>query len=351
MRVVVTGGAGYIGTHTVTRLLERDYDVVVVDNYDNSSPEALARVRAIVGDERSTRLRVIEGDACDEDVLNDAFESIEGKVDAVIHFAGLKAVGESAREPLKYYGNNIASTIALMRAMARYGCKKIIFSSSATVYGEPASVPCTEDFPVAALNPYGRTKLFIEHILQDVYASDTEWDVAILRYFNPVGAHESGTLGEDPKGIPNNLMPFVQQVAVGRRPELSVFGTDYPTADGTGRRDYIHVVDLADGHVAAVEKLTGATKAGIITVNLGTGKSTSVLELVAAFEKASGKKIPMKMVGRRPGDAAEVYAKTDKAFEVLGWRAHRTIEDCCVDQWRWASMNPYGYAGKEGADA
>jgi UDP-glucose 4-epimerase len=214
------------------------------------------------------------------------------------------------------------------------------------VYGEPASVPCTEDFPTAALNPYGRTKLFIEHILSDLQKSDGEWRVALLRYFNPVGAHESGTLGEDPKGIPNNLMPFVQQVAVGRRPELNVFGNDYPTKDGTGRRDYIHVVDLADGHVAAVKKLTTDPNAGLITVNLGTGTSTSVLELVAAFEKASGKKIPCKMVARREGDAAEVYGATQKAFEVLGWRAERTIEDCCKDQWKWASANPYGYLGK-----
>ena len=349
-RIVVTGGAGYIGSHTCVRLLDHGHEVVVVDNYDNSCATALERVRAIVGASASARLSAHEVDCCDRDALDAVFATC-GDVDAVIHFAGLKAVGESVRLPMRYYENNIASTLALCEVMARHGCKKIIFSSSATVYGEPATVPCTEDFPTSALNPYGRTKLFIEHILTDLYTSDNEWDVAILRYFNPVGAHASGTLGEDPKGIPNNLMPFVQQVAVGRRPELSVFGNDYPTKDGTGRRDYIHVVDLADGHVAAVNKLTDTTvKAGLITVNLGTGTSTSVLELVAAFEKASGKTIPMKMVGRRPGDTAEVYAKTDKAFEVLGWRAERTIEDCCVDQWRWASANPYGYAGKEDAE-
>ena len=353
MRVLVTGGAGYIGSHTCVRLLDAGYDVVVVDNYDNSCAIALDRVRAIVGDAVSARLSAHEVDCCDADALEEVFATYDGRggVDAVIHFAGLKAVGESVAKPMRYYSNNITSTLVLCDVMARHGCKKIIFSSSATVYGEPATVPCTEDFPTAALNPYGRTKLFIEHILTDLYKSDEAWDVAILRYFNPVGAHASGTLGEDPKGIPNNLMPFVQQVAVGRRPELSVFGTDYPTQDGTGRRDYIHVVDLADGHVAAVKKLTDSvSKAGLITVNLGTGKSTSVLELVAAFEKASGKTIPMKMVDRRPGDAAEVYAKTDKAFEVLGWRAERTIEDCCIDQWKWASTNPYGYAGKEDAE-
>ena len=345
VKVLVTGGAGYIGSHTCVQLLNAGASVVVVDNFDNSCAEALNRVRAVVGEERSARLTFHEVDCCDREGLDRAFEA-SGKVDAVIHFAGLKAVGESVAEPMKYYDNNITSTLVLCEIMAKRGCKNIIFSSSATVYGEPASVPCTEDFPKAALNPYGRTKLFIEHILSDLYVSDKTWKVALLRYFNPVGAHASGTLGEDPKGIPNNLMPFVQQVAVGRRPELNVFGNDYPTKDGTGRRDYIHVVDLADGHVAAVKKLCTDPDAGLITVNLGTGKSTSVLELVEAFEKASGKKIPCKIVDRRPGDAAEVYGATEKAFEVLGWRAERTIEDCCVDQWKWASTNPYGYAGK-----
>jgi len=345
VNVLVTGGAGYIGSHTCVQLLNAGASVVVVDNFDNSCAEALNRVRAIVGEEKSARLTFHEVDCCDREALDRAFEA-SGKVDAVIHFAGLKAVGESVAKPMKYYDNNITSTLVLCEIMAKRGCKNLIFSSSATVYGEPASVPCTEDFPTAALNPYGRTKLFIEHILSDLYVSDKTWKVALLRYFNPVGAHASGTLGEDPKGIPNNLMPFVQQVAVGRRPELNVFGNDYPTKDGTGRRDYIHVVDLADGHVAAVKKLCTDPDAGLITVNLGTGKSTSVLELVEAFEKASGKKIPCKIVDRRPGDAAEVYGATEKAFKVLGWRAERTIEDCCVDQWKWASTNPYGYAGK-----
>ena len=344
--VLVTGGAGYIGSHTCVRLLHAGARVTVVDNFDNSCAESLKRVRNIVGEDAGSRLTHHEVDCCDKVALDGVFASAGVTFDAVIHFAGLKAVGESVAEPMKYYENNIVSTLVLCETMAKHGCKTIIFSSSATVYGEPASVPCTEDFPTAALNPYGRTKLFIEHILSDLYVSDKEWKVALLRYFNPVGAHESGTLGEDPKGIPNNLMPFVQQVAVGRRPELNVFGNDYPTKDGTGRRDYIHVVDLADGHVAAVKKLTSDPDAGLLTVNLGTGKSTSVLELVAAFEKASGKKIPCKIVDRRAGDAAEVYGATDKAFKVLGWRALRTIEDCCIDQWKWASSNPYGYAGK-----
>jgi len=232
-------------------------------------------------------------------------------------------------------------------AMERAGCKSIIFSSSATVYGEPATVPCTEDFPTAALNPYGRTKLFIEHMLTDLQASDAQWQVVLLRYFNPVGAHPSGRIGEDPKGIPNNLMPFVQQVAVGRRPQLSVYGDDYPTSDGTGKRDYIHVMDLADGHVAALCKVRKDEDCGCITINLGTGTSTSVLELVNSFAKASGKEIPMQIVARRPGDAAEVYAKTDRALEVLGWSAKNSIEQCCIDQWKWASENPYGYGGPE----
>jgi UDP-glucose 4-epimerase len=345
VRVLVTGGAGYIGTHACVQLLLAGASVVAIDNFDNSCAEAVERVRAIVGERRAARLTFRECDCRDAEALEDVFATC-GTVRAVIHFAGLKAVGESVAKPLLYYENNIRSTLTLCETMARHGCKTLCFSSSATVYGEPASVPCTEDFPTAALNPYGRTKLFIEHILSDLQKSDGEWRVALLRYFNPVGAHESGTLGEDPKGIPNNLMPFVQQVAVGRRPELSVFGNDYPTKDGTGRRDYIHVVDLADGHVAAVKKLTTDPNAGLITVNLGTGTSTSVLELVAAFEKASGKKIPCKMVARREGDAAEVYGATQKAFEVLGWRAKRTIEDCCKDQWKWASANPYGYLGK-----
>jgi len=284
-------------------------------------------------------------DILDKAKLDKAFGA--QRVDAVIHFAGLKAVGESVAAPMKYYSNNIVGTVVLVEVMQKHGCRAIIFSSSATVYGEPASVPCTEDFPTAALNPYGRTKLFIEHILGDLQASDPAWQVVLLRYFNPVGAHPSGRIGEDPKGIPNNLMPYVQQVAVGRRAELSVYGDDYPTPDGTGKRDYIHVMDLADGHVAALRKVRADAGCGCITVNLGTGTSTSVLELVAAFGAAAGKEIPMKIVARRPGDAAEVYGATGKAKAVLGWEAKHSIEDCCRDQWKWASQNPYGYGEAE----
>lgn len=345
--VLVTGAAGYIGSHTCLQLLKEDCKVIAYDNLDNSSFESLERVKKLLsGEGKEGNIACVEGDILDGEKLDSVFASND--VFAVIHFAGLKAVGESVSQPLRYYENNINGTVVLLKAMTKAKCKSIIFSSSATVYGEPKTVPCTEEFETFALNPYGRTKLFIEHILTDLHASDSEWNCLILRYFNPVGAHPSGEIGEDPKGIPNNLMPFVQQVAVGRRPELSVFGTDYDTKDGTGRRDYIHVVDLADGHVAALKKIAKENgKCGRIVVNLGTGKSTSVLELVGAFEKAAGKKIPMKMVARRPGDAAEVYAKTDLAYEILGWRAERTIEECCVDQWNWASKNPYGYSGKE----
>lgn len=341
--VLVTGGAGYIGSHTVLMLLTHCRKVIVLDNLRNFSFESIERVKRI-SRQQSDRVECVLGDVLDEKVLEGIFA--KERIFAVIHFAGLKAVGESVMEPLLYYENNVVGTASLLKAMANANCKNIIFSSSATVYGEPKTVPCTEEFETSALNPYGRTKLFIEHVLTDLYESDKEWNVMILRYFNPVGAHESGEIGEDPKGIPNNLMPFVQQVAVGRRTELSVFGTDYNTKDGTGRRDYIHVVDLANGHVAALQKIAKEPTCGKIIVNLGTGKSTSVLELVSAFEKASGKKIPMKMVSRRPGDAAEVYAKTDLAFEVLGWRAEKSIEQCCIDQWNWASKNPFGYSGK-----
>ncbi|EEH56796.1 uncharacterized protein MICPUCDRAFT_39596 [Micromonas pusilla CCMP1545] len=342
--VLVTGGAGYIGSHTVTQLLTAGCVVHVVDNLDNSSEESLRRVRELVGEEKAAKLTFHECDILDAVKMDKAFAAA-GKVDAVIHFAGLKAVGESVAKPMRYYRNNIVGTMALVDVMERHGCRKIIFSSSATVYGEPATVPCTEEFPTAALNPYGRTKLFVEHILTDMQAASPEWKVILLRYFNPVGAHPSGRIGEDPKGIPNNLMPFIQQVAVGRRPVLSVFGDDYKTADGTGRRDYIHVMDVADGHAAALTKIVddASMPDGCVTVNLGTGKSTSVLELVAAFAKASGKEIPTKIVARRPGDAAEVYAQTEKAKEVFGWEAKLDIERCCVDQWKWASANPYGY--------
>jgi UDP-glucose 4-epimerase len=342
--VLVTGGAGYIGSHTCLQLLAADCKVVVVDNLDNSSEESLRRVKELIPD-KAANLTFHNCDILDKEGLDKVFAA--QKVDSVIHFAGLKAVGESVAKPMRYYSNNIAGTVVLIDAMEKAECRSIIFSSSATVYGEPATVPCTEDFPTAALNPYGRTKLFIEHMLTDLQHSDPRWQVVLLRYFNPVGAHPSGRIGEDPKGIPNNLMPFVQQVAVGRRPQLSVYGDDYPTPDGTGKRDYIHVLDLADGHVAALRKVRAEPECGCLTVNLGTGKSTSVLELVAAFSKAAGKEIPMQIVARRPGDAAEVYAKTDRAKEVLGWEAKRTIEECCVDQWKWASENPYGYGQAE----
>ncbi|CAH2080439.1 unnamed protein product [Thlaspi arvense] len=266
--------------------------------------------------------------------------------DAVIHFAGLKAVGESVQKPLMYYNNNLIGTITLLEVMAAHGCKKLVFSSSATVYGWPKEVPCTEEFPLAAVNPYGRTKLIIEDICRDIYQADKQWKIILLRYFNPVGAHQSGHIGEDPRGIPNNLMPFVQQVAVGRRPALTVFGTDYSTKDGTGVRDYIHVVDLADGHIAALDKLSDPS-IGCEVYNLGTGKGTSVLEMVAAFEKASGKKIPLVYSGRRPGDAEIVYASTEKAERELNWKAKYGIEEMCRDQWNWASKNPYGYEPSE----
>ncbi|KAJ0630817.1 putative UDP-glucose 4-epimerase [Helianthus annuus] len=270
------------------------------------------------------------------------------KFDAVIHFSGLKAVGESVKKPLMYYDNNLIGTLTLLEVMDAYGCKKLVFSSSATVYGWPKEVPCTEEFPLSAANPYGRTKLMIEEICQDLYASDNKWKIILLRYFNPVGAHPSGDIGEDPRGVPNNLMPFVQQVAVGRLPTLRVFGTDYSTKDGTGVRDYIHVVDLADGHAAALRKLSDP-KIGCEAYNLGTGKGTSVLEMVAAFEKASGKKIPLVMSDRRPGDAEVVYASTEKAELELNWKAKYGIDEMCRDQWNWASKNPYGYLTKEEA--
>ncbi|CAH9117061.1 unnamed protein product [Cuscuta europaea] len=339
--ILVTGGAGYIGSHTVLQLLLGGYKAVVVDNLDNSSPLAIKRVQELAGD-YGRNLVFHQMDIRDESALENVFSS--NKFDAVIHFAGLKAVGESVQKPLLYYNNNLIGTIALLEVMAKHGCKKLVFSSSATVYGWPKVVPCTEEFPINAANPYGRTKLFIEEICRDVHQSDSEWKIILLRYFNPVGAHSSGYIGEDPRGIPNNLMPFIQQVAVGRRPALTVHGSDYSTKDGTGVRDYIHIVDLADGHVAALNKLADAS-IGCEVYNLGTGRGTSVLEMVAAFEKASGKKIPLVMAGRRAGDAEVVYAATEKAERELNWKAKYTIEEMCQDQWNWASKNPYGYEG------
>ncbi|KAJ1438072.1 UDP-glucose 4-epimerase [Sesbania bispinosa] len=346
--VLVTGGAGYIGSHTVLQLLLGGYNTVVVDNLDNSSEIAIHRVKELAR-EFANNLSFHKLDIRDRNALEKVFSST--KFDAVIHFAGLKAVGESVQKPLLYFDNNLIGSITLFEVMAAHGCKKLVFSSSATVYGWPKQVPCTEEFPLSAANPYGRTKLIIEEMCRDFYHAEPEWKIILLRYFNPVGAHPSGHIGEDPRGIPNNLMPFVQQVAVGRRPALTVFGNDYKTIDGTGVRDYIHVVDLADGHIAALRKLDDP-KIGCEVYNLGTGKGTSVLEMVKAFEKASGKKIPLIMSGRRPGDAEIVYASTAKAERELNWKAKYDIDDMCRDQWNWASKNPYGYgvmrSGKDG---
>ncbi|KAI7725086.1 hypothetical protein M8C21_014229 [Ambrosia artemisiifolia] len=331
--VLVTGGAGYIGSHTVLQLLLTGYKTVVIDNLDNSSLVAIHRVQQLAA-HHAANLVFHKIDIRDKFELEKLFAST--KFDAVIHFAGLKAVGESVQKPLKYYDNNVVGTLALL---------EIVFSSSATVYGWPKVLPCTEDFPLSAASPYGRTKLMVEDIFRDIYASDSEWKMIMLRYFNPVGAHPSGSIGEDPLGCPNNLMPFIQQVAVGRLPALKVFGTDYSTKDGTGVRDYIHVSDLANGHIAALRKLSDP-EIGCEAYNLGTGKGTSVLEMVAAFEKVSGKEIPLVIAGRRPGDAEVVYASTAKAERDLNWKAENGIEEMCRDQWNWASKNPYGYLSK-----
>ncbi|CAL5063248.1 unnamed protein product [Urochloa decumbens] len=341
--VLVTGGAGFIGTHTALRLLERGYGVTVVDNFHNSVPEALGRVRLIAGPALSARLDFILGDLRSLDDLEKVFAA--KRYDAVIHFAGLKAVGESVAHPDMYYDNNLIGTINLYNTMKKHGCMKMVFSSSATVYGWPEVIPCVEDAKLQAANPYGRTKLILEDMARDYHRADPDWSIVLLRYFNPIGAHSSGEIGEDPKGIPNNLLPYIQQVAVGRLPELNVYGHDYPTRDGTAIRDYIHVVDLADGHIAALNKLFDTPDIGCVAYNLGTGRGTSVLEMVAAFKKASGKEIPTKLCPRRPGDATEVYASTDKAERELGWRAQYGIEDMCRDQWNWAKKNPYGYCG------
>lgn len=335
MTILVTGGAGYIGSHTCVELLNADWDIVVVDNFSNSKPEVLERIREITGKD----FKFYEVDLLDKAGLERAFS--ENEVDAVIHFAGLKAVGESVQIPLRYYHNNVTGTLMLCEVMQAHHVKRLVFSSSATVYGVPRSLPITEDAPLGATNPYGRTKLMIEEILRDLYVSDQEWSVALLRYFNPIGAHPSGRIGEDPNGIPNNLMPYITQVAVGKLTELKVFGDDYPTSDGTGIRDYIHVVDLALGHLKALEKVMAST--GVDAYNLGTGRGYSVLEVVKAFEKASGKKIPYTIVERRPGDVPALYADPTKAEKVLGWRAERGIDEMCQDSWRWQSQNPNGY--------
>lgn len=341
--ILVTGGAGFVGTHCVLQLLKEGFRVVIIDNLDNSCEEAVHRVKELAGPQLASKLEFHLGDLRNKDDLEKLFSN--DKFDAVIHFAGLKAVGESVAQPLRYFDNNLIGSINLYQTMAKYDCRKLVFSSSATVYGQPEKIPCVEDFELKAMNPYGRTKLFLEEIARDIWNADKEWRIILLRYFNPVGAHESGRLGEDPKGIPNNLMPYIQQVAVGRLPELNVYGTDYPTKDGTAIRDYIHVMDLADGHVAALRKLF-TTDIGCTAINLGTGRGASVLEMVAAFEKASGKKIPLKMCPRRPGDATAVYASTEKAEKELGWKAKYGIDEMCRDQWKWASNNPWGYQGK-----
>jgi UDP-glucose 4-epimerase len=333
--ILVTGGAGYIGSHTCVELLKAGYEIIVLDNLTNSKPESLNRVKEISGKD----FKFYQVDLLDRKGVEEVFAA--NSIEAVIHFAGLKAVGESVSIPLHYYHNNITGTLILCEVMSKYGVKNLVFSSSATVYGMPEVVPISEDFPLSATNPYGRTKLMIEEILRDLYVADRDWSIALLRYFNPIGAHVSGRIGEDPNGIPNNLMPFITQVAVGKREQLQVFGNDYPTVDGTGVRDYIHVVDLANGHLKALEKVTSAT--GVEAYNLGTGTGYSVLEIVAAFEKAAGVEIPYKIVDRRPGDIAVCYADPAKAKNELGWSAERGIEDMCRDSWKWQKNNPNGF--------
>ncbi|NOR54717.1 MAG: UDP-glucose 4-epimerase GalE [Sulfurovum sp.] len=336
MKILVTGGAGYIGSHTIILLIEAGYEVVIFDNFCNASKEAIVRVEKIIGQ----KLTTIEGDVRNRTDLHTVFNAY--KIDAVIHFAGLKAVGESVEKPLKYYDNNVNGTAVLCEVMAEHDCKSIVFSSSATVYGDPHTTPILESFPLSATNPYGRSKLFVEEILRDLYISDNDWKVVLLRYFNPVGAHPSGTIGEDPNGIPNNLMPYIAQTAVGKLSCLSVFGDDYDTHDGTGVRDYIHVMDLADGHVKALDKIKSFTE--VMTINLGTGIGYSVLDMVKAFEKASGKEVPYTIAPRRAGDIAKCYADPSYAKEVLGWEAKKDISEMCEDSWRWQSNNSNGYS-------
>ena len=336
MAILVTGGAGFIGSHTCVELLEAGYEVVVVDNLCNSSAESLNRVQEITG----KTLKFYEADILDREAMEEIFTKED--ITAVIHFAGLKAVGESVAKPLEYYWNNITGTLVLCDVMRKHGCKNLVFSSSATVYGDPATVPIREDFPLHVTNPYGRTKLMQEEMFRDFYVSDNTWNIMLLRYFNPIGAHKSGRIGEDPKGIPNNLLPYVAQVAIGKLPEVGVFGDDYDTPDGTGVRDYIHVVDLAKGHVKAIEKLE-KTGSGVYTYNLGTGHGYSVLDIVKAFSKACGHEIPYRIKPRRPGDIATCYADPSLAAQELGWKAELGIEEMCEDAWRWQSHNPDGY--------
>ena len=337
MKILVTGGAGYIGSHTCIELIESGYTPVVYDNLSNSSTVALDRVAEITGQP----VDFVEGDIRDPEKLKQTFK--EYGIEAVIHFAGLKAVGESVAKPLKYYDNNVSGSVTLLECMAECDIKKIIFSSSATVYGDPASVPILENFPTSATNPYGQSKLMVEDMMRDLHASDNDWNVSLLRYFNPVGAHKSGLIGEDPSDIPNNLMPYISGVAVGRYEKLSVFGSDYSTVDGTGVRDYIHVVDLAKGHVKALQAFDNPAVDNLFTVNLGTGKGFSVLEMVNAFAAASSKEVAYQVVDRRPGDIACCYADTALAENLLGWTAEKDITAMCEDTWRWQSNNPNGY--------
>lgn len=335
MKILVTGGAGYIASHTNVELLNAGYEVVAIDNLVNSSSESIRRVEKLT----NKKITFYEEDICNEKALDAIFA--KEKVDAVIHFAGLKAVGESCEKPLEYFDNNLCGTISLLKTMKKYGVKSFVFSSSATVYGLPKTVPITEDFPLSVSNPYGRTKLMIEDMLRDIYQSDSGWDIALLRYFNPIGAHESGEIGEDPNGIPNNLLPYVAKVAAGELDYVRVFGNDYNTSDGTGVRDYIHVVDLAIGHIKALEKLQ--KHPGLVTYNLGTGIGYSVLDIIHNFEKACKKEIPYKIVERRPGDIDICYADAAKAKGELGWEAKRDIDKMCEDLWRWQTKNPKGY--------
>jgi UDP-glucose 4-epimerase len=337
-KLLVTGGAGYIGSHTCVELLQAGREVVVVDNLCNSRREVLGRIERITG----RTVVFYECDVRDAAALREIFRT--HRIDAVLHFAGLKAVGESVERPLDYYDDNVGGTLTLCAAMAQAGVRRLVFSSSATVYGDPDAVPVREDHPLRPTNPYGRSKAMIESILHDLWRADPAWRIALLRYFNPVGAHESGLIGEDPAGVPNNLMPYIAQVAIGRREALNVFGNDYPTPDGTGVRDYIHVVDLARGHLAALDRLEASGE--VLVVNLGTGRGYSVLEMVAAFRRASGREIPYRIVERRPGDIATCYADPSLAARLLGWRAERGIDEMCRDTWRWQSLNPHGYSAK-----
>lgn len=336
MSILVAGGTGYIGSHTCIELINAGYEVIIVDNFCNSKPEVLKRIEEL----SNAKPKFYEVDVLDREALSKVFD--ENNIEAVINFAGLKAVGESVEKPIEYYNNNITGTLVLCDVMRKYNVKKLVFSSSATVYGMENKVPFNEEMPTAsATNPYGSTKLFIEQILKDIFTSDNEWSIALLRYFNPIGAHESGRIGEDPNGIPNNLMPYITQVAVGKRKELSVFGNDYETHDGTGVRDYIHVVDLAKGHLKAVGKVLNSK--GVEAYNLGTGIGYSVLDVVNSFEKASGKKVPYKIVERRAGDIGICYADATKALRELGWKAEKDLDDMCMDSWRWQNNNPNGY--------